>query len=109
MERETKTITTPAGKELVLKSYLTARERNAYLEVLEANGVKAAEAGKDPTSGSVVGVIRTAKSLFDAVIVSYDGSTENITSRLEDARSDEYDFVLKEASQVVVGNLAEAK
>ena len=102
MERETKTLTTPLGKELVVKSYVTARERNTFLTSAEKNGL----VGDNPSS---LATIKSAGDLVAAAIVSYDGSGEKILERLEDARVDEYDFVLTEAAGVIKGNFQEAK
>ena len=109
MERETKTVTTPEGKELVLKAYLIAKERNEYLLELDRNGLKN-PAGENASDGSVVAAtIKSAKKLFELVVASYDGSAEAIAERLENAKSDEYDFALKEAAGVAQGNFLKAK
>ena len=108
MERETKTLTTPDGKELVLKSYLTAKERNGYLLELDANGLKGSEGGA-PDAPTIAATIKSAKKLFETAVVSYDGSAENISDRLESGKADEYDFVLNAAGEVLAGNFRKAK
>ena len=85
-----------------MKAYLTAKERNAYLK-------KLAGAGFDADKPDMISAMDTAGDLFAAVVVSYDGSAENVLGRLEDQRADEYDFVLKQAAEVAGGNLTVAK
>ena len=109
MERETKTVTTPENKELVLKSYLTAKERNGYLLELAANGLTKASLDDAHESAVTVATIKSAKKLFETAIVRYDGSAENIAERLDDVKSDEYDFVLNAAGEVLAGNFRKAK
>lgn len=102
MERETKTLVTPLLKTLVLKEYLTAKERNAYIAVMQ-------EQGFDAENPDMMSAIRSAGALFDAVVINYDGKTEGLLDVLENSRSSEYDFVLKSAAEIVGGNLDEAK
>lgn len=109
MERQTKAVTTPDGKELVLKSYLTAKERNDYLLELAQNGLTKSSLEDAQSSAVTVATIKSAKKLFETAIVSYDGSPENIVGRLEEAKSDEYDFALNEAGEILAGNFRKAK
>ena len=47
MERETKTITTPVAKhEVVLKSYVTGREKRAYTAIFLKGGVSFSTTGE---------------------------------------------------------------
>ena len=104
MERETKTIKTPLGRELVLKTYLTARERNelrrVYLDNMEIGAEEKGFAVKE-MKGSVVEELE--RKLIGLVVVSYDGSKENVFERLLDATPEEYDFVVDQANKVSVG------
>ena len=107
MERETKTVTTPEGKELVVKTYLTAKERNSYLEELAKNGIRSNADQNDPST--VFATIKSAKKLIEVAVASYDGNKDNIADRLEEAKSSEYDFVIKTAAEIATGNFQQAK
>ena len=109
MERETKTLTTPLGKELKVKTYITAGERNkvrgvflSSMKIDPNNGGKVQEIGGD--------TLEVAEHAYiDSVVVSYDGSTENILGRLLESSPDEYDFVVGAANKIGGGNFLKAK
>lgn len=105
MERETKTVSTPLEKELVLKSRLNAGERNQYIAALRECGYD----GQD-LSDFAAGImaLQSAERVFKVVVVSYDGSSENVYQRLEELPADEFDFVLRESGQVAQGNFQKA-
>jgi hypothetical protein len=106
MERETKTIKTPGGKEVRLKTYLTARERNElraiFLENMKFEGTQVKE-----IDGGVVD--KAERKLLELVVVSYNGSAENIIERLLEERPEEYDFVVSEANKISTGNFPRPK
>lgn len=110
MERETKKITTPSGKVVELKTFLTARERNEvrkiYLDNMEIGTEKEAPV-ISKISGSLVE--ESEKKLIEMAVVSYDGSSENILNRLLDSTSEEYDFVVAEINKILRGNFPKAK
>ena len=101
-ERETKTLTTPSGKELALKTYLTARERKQVRETLfsqmKGNATPDGTFQISELPASVM--IQAEEATLKAVIVSYDGSVENVLERLLDTKTEEYDFVLAEVNKV---------
>lgn len=107
-ERETKTLKTPSGKELALKTYLTARERKQVKEALFSQ----MKGGTNPDGQFEISelpasvMIQAEEATLKAVIVSYDGSAENILDRLLDSKTDEYDFVLSEVNKVAEGFLS---
>lgn len=109
MERETKTIATPAGKELILKAYLTARERNQLRDIF------ASEVKVDPTTNQALGGIsglvmsKAQDKLIELSVVSYEGSAENVMDRVLDSDSSEYDFILNEANKAGEGVFRQAK
>lgn len=113
--RETKTLKTPSGKDAVLKTYLTARERNAvrasFLEGVKLTAADLAnpDAFKNASLQVSAAQITEAneKANVEQVVVSYDGSAENILSRLLDGTPEDYDFVVAEANKV--GNFRLAK
>ncbi len=110
MERETKKIKTPLGKEVELKTYLTAGERNElrriYLENMKVEAKEGVPAIKE-IPGTLVE--QAEKKLIELAVVSYDGSSENIFGRLLDSMPEEYDFVIEEANKIGKGNFPQAK
>lgn len=109
MERETKTITVPSGVEVVMKTYLTGREKrdisssamptsidyNTEDGVKGLNPQKIMEAQEDAT--------------LRAVIVSIDGRSEgDMVERVLSMRSSDSDCILAAAKEIV-GGLTEEK
>lgn len=114
MDRETKTLKTPAGKDLVVKARASVRERNQLRGVLLKNSKldgEAAAAGEVKIS-EIAGaatdeVERLAIQLF---VVSYDGKTDGVADMLLDSEDGkEYDFVVAEASKALAGAFTPAK
>jgi hypothetical protein len=106
--RETKKIKTPSGKEVEIKTYLTARERNELRAVFLKN------MEVDPTTNQIKeikgSVIEEAeRKILELAIVSYDGSSENIIERLLEGTPEDYDFVVAEVNKISTGNFMMAK
>lgn len=109
MQRETKTHVTPEGKQLVVKSYLTAGERNSLRAILLAK-MKINADGSNDASGVDGSVVDASEAkLIEIAVVSYDGSAENIAQRLLDSKPAEYDFAVARAGEANTGNLTSAK
>jgi len=101
MERETRTITTPKGHEAVLKTYLTARERNVlrnvYLEEVKID-TKNGESGINDLGGSIIE--KAEHKLIEVAVISYKGKTGDVLNDLLDETPEEYDFVINEAGNL---------
>lgn len=109
MERETKTVTTPAGFELVIKTSLSAGERNAIRGVLlEDMRIDPANFKKDDKTDAVTGLDKVSgailakqeKVVIENLVVSYKGKTDGIFAELENGTPEEYDFVVAELNKV---------
>jgi len=106
--RASNIFTTPTGRAVNIKTYLTARERNALRSVfLESVSV-------DPGSGTpkiadLGGPLleKSEAKLIELAVISYDGSTENILGRLLDGTPEDYDFVVAESNKI--GNFTRPK
>lgn len=110
MERETRKIKTLSGKEVELKSYLTARERNELRNIYLSN-MKVGIEEEVPVLKEIPGsmVEQAERKLIELVVVSYDGSQENILERILDGSPEEYDFVVADANKIGKGNFPKAK
>lgn len=110
MERETRKIKTLSGKEVELKSYLTARERNELRNIYLSN-MKVGIEEDVPVLKEIPGsmVEQAERKLIELVVVSYDGSQENILERILDGSPEEYDFVVADANKIGKGNFPKAK
>lgn len=110
MERKTIKLKTPLGKEVELKEYLTARERNELRNVY-LSGMKIEAEGERPVIKEIPGSIveQAERKLIELAVVSYDGSRENVLERLLDSLPEEYDFVVAEANKIGRGNFPQAK
>jgi hypothetical protein len=108
MQRETKTLTTPLGKELVLKAWLTHKERAEFATSVSRE-VKALGIDVKQAEESVEATLKILPLLTQAAVISYDGSQDKIDERLADLRADESDFVATEAAKVVKGNFQATK
>lgn len=105
MEREIKTLKTPEGKELILKSFITAKERNDFLVSIEDDGISSERLGTFAVA------IKLFNKLLKLVGAVYDGQTDCdlIVGQLENGPSGEYDFVLEQANIIITGNFTQAK
>src|SRR5271163_95483 len=100
MEREQKEITTPGGRKVVVKTYLTAKEVNGTLkQILSSTEVTD---GKAKLS-AIVGIERNEK-LVEAAVISLDNSSENLSDRLGELPIADWQFILKEAGILAEGN-----
>ena len=106
---ETKTLTTPSGKSFVIKTFLSAKARNAIRSVVLAGiQIDPSNFHKDEGSNSVTGIDKISGSILDKqerivieqLVVSYDGKTENIYERLEDGTPEDYDAVVKAVNEI---------
>ena len=104
-------LTTPLGKPLEVKAYITAGERNR-LRTIATDNIKISRSELDEIkeSGKInndtIGMGGQAldlweRTLIEATIVSYDGTPEAIVDRLLKEKPEEYDFVVAEASKLV--------
>lgn len=81
MERETKEIITPVGKQkIVMYSYLLGGEKKSFIY---AEPEKAQD------------------MIIEKLIVSIDGSNENILERVNNMHGKDYDFIFREISKVI--------
>jgi len=110
MERETKTITTPIGKqEVVIKTYLTGGEKRALTDVYLNSGMKF-----DVETSNVkdldLSIVNKAQDVaWETVIVSIAGSSENIIKNILDMRSDDTDFITKSVNEITADPSTEKK
>lgn len=86
--RETKTLTSPGGKPVVLKTYITPREQRPLRDIYLKN--KADESTID----------RIENMLIETLVVSYDGVSQGIVDMLLDSPKAEMAFVLKECQEI---------
>ena len=98
-DRSTKTFTTPSGKEVVVKEYLTARERNE-LRGVTLNGLNIETTGDISQAKNITAekLDQFQHKVIELAIVSYNGSAENILERLLDGTPDDYDAVVEIAT-----------
>lgn len=113
MERETTSFKTPGGHEVVLKTYLTAREANQLKQVLYKSinmSMTDIASGKTEIKDiPATALLEQEREALKTVIVSLDGNQENVVERLLDLRSDEYDAVIAEVNKVTKSNFQTAK
>jgi len=101
MEREIKKITTPSGKVAELKTYLTAGEKR-QLRSIFLRGMQVEIKEGEPTIKEVSGGIldEAENKAIELVVVSFDGSQENVLGRLLELPVEEYDFILAEVNKI---------
>lgn len=120
-ERPTQTLQTPEGKELVIKTYINAREFNEIKKsFLAAIKIDLADATSEKSAQEAISEAAKQISLADiseaneqaaikAIAQSYDGSGENIIERLLESSPEEYNFVSREVQKVQTGGFKTAK
>src|SRR5258708_39274410 len=98
-ERETKTITTPGGHTVVLRTYLTGREANDLKSVMFSAlkmNMEDAQSGKVNVS-DVPGtfLVEQERKALGFLVVSLDGDNTAPVDKLLDLPSPEYEAVVK--------------
>lgn len=113
MERETHEIVTPEeGIKVVLKSWITGREKRAINSVylksvnISANNPEGGE-GDYEISGSVVQESQDAA--INAIVDSVNGSKENVLDAILDMKAKDTEFVIEEVQKVAGGLEEETK
>lgn len=111
--RETQNYQTPSGKAFVLHTYLTAREvreiENAPMQHIKV-GFKEQEAGpggkvertpdiKEYDTAAVS--MATDDMLIKKAVISFDGSDQDILTRILDGKSEDYKFILARARDLI--------
>lgn len=108
MERETKTITTSGGHTVVFKSYLTGKENNEIKAELFKGVQMQGDAGEKPKI-PLANVLPFERKQLEAVVVSFDGSTDGALDALENLPSAEYDAAVVEIKKEAGISLTPAK
>lgn len=90
----TKEITTPSGKKVALKEYITAGE---FLDI------------NDAKDGTDLSKVELSKRLVSLAVVSIDGATEDITNALRALPLADYLLIGKEVTKLLNGDFTEAK
>ena len=106
MPRETKTVKTPAGNELVLIAYITGREQRQLTSLYMNNGVTV-----DPVTGVIQGIkndliIQGQDLSWRLIIQSFNGKKDgvegfNLIDTILDLSSDETNFITSEVDKVI--------
>lgn len=101
MENTTTTFTTPIGKKVVvIKNFITGREKRALVNVFLNGEVQFSADAKD-IKGLKGGLVAIAEDLaIKTVVVSVGGSTEDVVKAVLDMHSQDYSFVVNEVNKV---------
>lgn len=110
MDRETKTIVTPISKkEIVVKTFLTGREKRSLVNIYLQGNLSFNTDTKN-ISGIDNKLIDTEQDLsFETIIVSIDGSIENIVNTVLDMHSEDFEFVKSYVESVKTDKAFEEK
>lgn len=103
MERTTKTIVTPVGKnQVVINEWITGRE-NEYIgaPLFDMVEVSAPTGAPDIKAKNLSRQIEEGNHrAIEKVVVSIDGNSENILEKCLDMIHDDYEFILSEIEKV---------
>lgn len=94
MSRETKKITLPLSKiEVEVKSYITGGEKQELIKFIL--GESKIDAGSSAIKGdiSLQTVLGANDKAFEMLVVSFNGSKENIVENIKDLRMADYDYL----------------
>ena len=104
MERETQLITTPTGRSVELKTYITGREKRAIESVYYRDVEMTATGGEQTVKGFKAAAIEEAQNTAIAtVVVSIDGSPDDILNRVLEMKLEDYEAVLAAIEEVTAG------
>lgn len=100
MERETKKITTPVDKhEVVVKTWLTAREKRAISAVFLDKAKFSGESKNFDIDGSALNELQDTQ--IENVVISVNGVQEKVLDLCLDMKDKDYEAVLKAIDEVV--------
>lgn len=108
-DRETFEIKTPAGKTVILRSWITGKESQSIDSAMFAGLETTGEGKKLAPKLSPTMLADQENASIKAVVVSIDGKDNDIVSTVLNLRKSEYDFIVKHVSKVVNGELDEKK
>ena len=104
MERETKAITTPAGHNVVLRSYLTGREANELKSVLFADlklNVEDVQSGKIAIGDIPASfLVKQEEKAIELLIVAVDDMIENASQKVLDFPEADYQAVVEAVNAI---------
>lgn len=101
MERETRTITTPLGHTVAVKTFFTQGERSAVQRILAGDKNANAEAGGDY---KVSDLLDAQQKAMEIAVVSLDSDTQNPVERITNTLpASEYDAVVAEVLPLIKG------
>ena len=111
MERETKTIQTPSGASIKIKTYITGRESEQIDSILykamnlsAIAGRNTQEANLNLNNGSFL-TEQTHKTI-EIMVVSIDENTENILDTILDMKQKDFLFIIEEIKKIT-GDVSE--
>lgn len=93
MEREIKKIATPSGIQIEYRTYLIGKEKRSLANIYLQGGLTFDTSGKDIKGLNSNLVDESQNLLWRTVVVSIDGSSENIAERILEMRAKDYDFI----------------
>ncbi len=103
MNRETKEIITPIGKKkVVLKAWLTGREKRHLRNVLLQDVKFSVEKGDTKTEGinTAEAIQRAEDEAIKTIVVSIEEKTDKILDTILDMRDKDSDFVITEVNKI---------
>lgn len=117
-DQKTIQLVTPDGKALELKNYMTARERSVIRSIfvndfkidvttILPNNIDNQPQQKREITGEQI--IKSEEKIIETLVISFDGSSENIINRIMDGSPEDYDFIVEETTKITKGNLKLAK
>lgn len=111
MERETKKIQLPSGKEAEIAAYFTAGElrsvREVYINAVKTEQNEEGKLGLGEVKGEIIS--KAEDKLIEIGVVSFDGSKENILTRILDGDPEDYRVLLEELNKTQKRNFKQAK
>lgn len=113
MNRETKTIQTPIGKQNVeIKTYITGKEKRDLTNVFLSGNLDF-NAESQNIKGINANLVDKAQDLaFQLIVVSIDGKKDgeiDIVKTILDMQAEDTDFIIKNTSQIQNASSAEKK
>ena len=115
MERETKTIVTPIGKnQIVILTYLTGREKRLLTNIYLEEKLNYDSENKRVEGISPAAINRAQDVAWKTVIQSFDGKKDgvndfSVVNAVLDLRSEDYNFVVKEVNDITADKEFEQK
>ena len=100
---DTKTIKTPNGHKVVIKSFVSKRDQRKIMSVMNDVELTVSTDGSTTPNIKFEKASELENATIESLVVSVDGKIENILDTILDMKTEDFDYILSELNDVQQG------